>query len=67
MPRFDGTGPTGEGPRTGMGRGDCANRKPCCKRNTNECRQEKMNREDYLEEKKVLLERLDEIEKELNK
>ena len=24
MPRFDGTGPNGEGPMTGGGRGDCA-------------------------------------------
>lgn len=23
MPNFDGTGPRGEGPKTGLGRGDC--------------------------------------------
>ncbi|MGI5898057.1 MAG: DUF5320 domain-containing protein [Candidatus Dojkabacteria bacterium] len=25
MPNFDGTGPQGEGPKTGLGRGNCQN------------------------------------------
>ena len=28
MPRRDGTGPDGKGPRTGRGRGNCSDRKP---------------------------------------
>ena len=67
MPRLDGTGPNGEGPMTGRGRGDCQNRKPCCRRNNGTCRQEEYSRQDYLTEKEVLEKRLKEINEELSK
>jgi hypothetical protein len=64
MPRFDGTGPMGMGPRTGrgMGRCDC----PCCLRGCCFGTFTKVDRQKALVEYKEFLEKeLEEVSKEM--
>ncbi|MBU0998318.1 DUF5320 domain-containing protein [Patescibacteria group bacterium] len=62
MPRFDGTGPMGMGPRTGRGMGNC----PCYMRG---CFRGSISKEDkkkaLVEYKAYLKEELKEVEKEI--
>ena len=67
MPRLDGTGPNGEGPRTGFQRGCCSNRKPYCEKRLRCYEQRNLNQDDLKEEKEVLEERLNEINSKLDK
>ena len=54
MPRFDGTGPMGYGPRTGRGFGPCGDGRGCGRRFFSK-----------KEEKEILEEEIEEIKKEL--
>ena len=64
MPRFDGTGPMGMGPRTGRGMGRC--NCPCCMRGCCFGALSKEDKEKALREYKEYLEQeLEEVKKEI--
>ena len=66
MPRLDGTGPNGEGPRTGFQRGCCRNQKPYCEKRLRCYEQNNFNKEGLKQEKEMLEKRINEIDSKLN-
>lgn len=73
MPRLDGTGPLGEGPRTGFGRGNCpsdnvnSNQRNNFGRGLGICYNTPNDKESLLAQKVLLEKRLAEIEAQLKK